>query len=119
MPDEKKPVPSINFDYIKSTQFRVVHADGAYFALTGQGGLTMSFFAERQPIPKRVVYKVNPDGSIGEEIADSRVVRDAIIRETEFVVTMTEETALRVRKALDDILKQLQEIKRQASGTKQ
>jgi hypothetical protein len=119
MPDEKKPVQLINFDYVKSTHFRVVHADGAYLALTGDGGLTMSFFSERQPIPQRVVYRVNPDGTIGEEVLDSRVIRDAIVRETEFAITMTQQTALRVKKALDDMLKQLEELKRQVPGAAQ
>ncbi len=116
MPDEERPLPeSINFDYLKSSQFRVVHADGAFFALTTQGGLTISFFAERQPIPRRVTHKVNKDGSLGEEIAEQRVVRDAIIRDTEVAVTMNAETAKRVRDKLDEILKLLDESKAKGS----
>jgi hypothetical protein len=96
---------TLNFDYIKSSQFRVVHSDGAFFALTTQGGLTISFFAERQPIPRRVVHKVNADGSLGEELPGQRVVRDAVIRDTEVAVTMNLETAKRVIEKLDEMIK--------------
>ncbi len=111
MTDEAKPLPeTINFDYLKSAQFRVVHADGAFFALTGQAGVTISFFAERQPIPRRVTHKVNRDGSLGDELVDQRVVRDAIIRDTEVAVTMSADTARRVREKLDEILKQVEQL---------
>lgn len=120
MSDKSDSLPKIlNFDYIKSGQFRVVHADGAFLALTGQGGVTMSFFAERQPIPKRIVHKVNPDGSLGEEIQDQRVVRDAIVRDTEVAVTMSLETAKRLMTALDGILKKADDLMRQLKEAKE
>jgi hypothetical protein len=116
MPAEERPLPDVvNFDYLKSNQFRVVHADGAFFALTPQGGLTVAFFAERQPIPRRITHKVNMDGSVGEEIAEQRVVRDAMIRDTEVAVTMTAETAKRIKETLEGILKKLDEIKSKGS----
>jgi hypothetical protein len=112
MADETKHAlpDSINFDYLKSSQFRVIHADGAFFALTGQGGVTISFFAERQPIPRRVVHKVNPDGSIGAELPDSRVVRDAIIRDVEATITMNLDTATRVLNALGEMVTKAQAV---------
>jgi hypothetical protein len=91
----------------------VVHADGAFLALTAQGGLTISFFAERQPIPRRVVHKVNPDGTLGDEIAESRVVRDAIIRDIEVTVTMSLDTATRVLTALTEIIQKSRGIVQQ------
>jgi hypothetical protein len=113
MADELKSVPeSIHFDYIKSNQFRVIHADGAFFSLS-QTSLTISFFAERQPIPRRVTHKVNPDGSIGDEIVDQRVVRDAVVRDTEVAVAMSIETAKRIREKVDEILKKFDELSRQ------
>jgi hypothetical protein len=100
---------SINFDYIKSNQFRVIHADGAFLAL-GPNGLTISFFAERQPIPRRVTHKVNSNGTLGDEIVEQRVVRDAVVRDTEVAVTMNMETAKRIREKMDEMLKKLDEI---------
>jgi hypothetical protein len=114
MAEEPKSLPEeINFDYIKSGQFRVVHADGAFFALTTQGGLTISFFSERQPIPRRVTHKLNTDGTLGDEIVDQRVVRDAVIRDTEFAVTMTMDTAKRIKDKLEEMLKRVEEVAQQ------
>lgn len=114
MAEEPKSLPeAINFDYIKGGQFRVIHADGAFFALTTQGGLTISFFSERQPIPRRVTHRVNADGSLGDEIVDQRVVRDAVIRDTEFAVTMTLETAKRIKDKLEEMLRKVEEAAQQ------
>jgi hypothetical protein len=108
--EETKSLPeTVNFDYIKSSQFRVVHSDGAFFALTTQGGLTISFFSERQPIPRRVVHKVNPDGTLGDEVKDQRVVRDAVIRDTEVAITMTMDTAKRVKDRLNEIIQKAEQ----------
>jgi hypothetical protein len=117
--EPKSPPEAINFDYIKSGQFRVIHADGAFFAATTQGGLTISFFSERQPIPRRVTHKLNSDGSLGDELADQRVVRDAVIRDTEFAVTMTVETAKRVRDKLDEMVKKVEEMAQPKQSRKQ
>jgi len=111
MADEAKALPeTLNFDYIKSNQFRVIHADGAFFALTAQGGVTVSFFAERQPIPRRIVIRVNPDGTLGQEITEQRVVRDAIVRDTEVAVAMSLETAKRINDTLGEILEKAKQI---------
>lgn len=109
MADDPKSLPdTINFDYIKSSQFRVVYADGAFLALNAHG-VSISFFSERQPIPRRTVHKVNPDGTVGDEIAEQRVVRDAVIRDTESAVIMTIDTAKRVREKLDEVIKKFEE----------
>lgn len=119
MADEAKHLPEfLNFDYVKSNQFRVIHADGAFFALTARGGLTISFFAERQPIPRRVVHKVNEDGTLGNELTDQRVVRDAIIRDTEVAVTMDFDTARRISERLDEILKRAEELNKQVGQSR-
>ena len=62
---------TINFDYVKGSDFRVLHVDGAFAALTTQGGVTISFFSERQPIPRRVVHRVDAEGRIAEESRNS------------------------------------------------
>jgi len=112
MADEKKPLPEVlNFDYLKSNQFRVVHADGAFFAATGQGGVTVTFFAERQPIPRRITHKVNGDGTLGDELTDQRVVRDAVIRDTEVAVAMTLDTAKQVKDKLQELITQVEKLR--------
>jgi hypothetical protein len=119
MTDESAPLPkTVNYDFLKSTGFRVVHADGAFLGANGYGALTITFFAERLAIPKRVVHRVNSDGSLGDEILDERVVRDAIVRDTEVAVTMNLDAAKRLKTALDDIVKKIDEIQQGKGGQK-
>jgi hypothetical protein len=114
MPDGTTPLPTtVNFDYIKTAQFRVLHADGAFLSLTFQGGVVLSFFSERQPIPRRIVHQVNPDGTLGDEIVEERVVRDAVVRDTEVAVAMTFDTAKRIQGALDDLIAKMESLKEQ------
>lgn len=114
MPEETTPLPTtVSFDYIKTAQFRVLHADGAFLSLTFQGGVVLSFFSERQPIPRRIVHQVKSDGTLGDEIVEQRVVRDAVIRDTEVAVAMTFDTAKRIQAALADLIAKMESLKEQ------
>ena len=83
----------IKFDYIKSNFFRVVRADGVFGGVTPRQAIHMAFFNERNAIPKQTVFSVNEDGTLGPEIREERVVRDAIVREVEVDVVMDLNTA--------------------------
>src|SRR3972149_478470 len=79
----KKPkkLPSeINFDYIKSNQFRVIHVDGAHGGVSPKGLIQMAFFSERAPIPKQETYELE-QGKLGKRKKVKQ--REAIIREVE------------------------------------
>lgn len=78
---ETKKLPSaINFDYIKSNQFRVIHVDGAHGGVSPKGFIQMAFFSERAPIPTRETYALE-QGKLGKR--KKVVQRDAIVREVE------------------------------------
>jgi hypothetical protein len=104
-PNNDKTLSTINFDYIKGNDFRIFHVDGAYLA-GGPAGLTVSFYSERQPIPRRVVHKVNSDAGVGEEIVEQRVVRDAFIRDVDVALAMNIEVAKNLHKSLGEIIVQ-------------
>ena len=81
----KETLPEkFDFHYIKSNGFRVVHADGVWGGPNLRGYITMSFFSERHPIPRRLTHEVKPDGKLGQEI--DREIRDGTIREVEVEV---------------------------------
>jgi hypothetical protein len=107
---------TLNFDYLKGSQFRVLHVDGAFTGLT-QTGVSVSFFSERQPIPRRVVHKVNKDGSLGEEIKEQRVVRDAVIRDVDITVVMNIEVAKAVVSVLSNMISAQDELIKKALET--
>jgi len=90
----------INFDYIKSNQFRVVRVDGAHGGIAPNGHtIQMALFSERAPIPKRETYKLE-QGKLGERTAVEQ--RDAVIREVEIEALMDLDTAKRIVNWLQD-----------------
>ena len=90
-PSQGDDKPIMKVDYIKSNYFRVVHADGIFGGLTPRGNIQMEIWSERQPIPKQTTYRLVEEGDgfgTPEEIVESRVVRDAFIREVEVGVVL-------------------------------
>ncbi len=88
------------FDYIKNPNFRVTHVDGCIGSVTPTGNIHMSVFAERPALPRQIRFAVNEDGSLGNEVPNSRDTRDGIVREMDFDMVMSPETAQSIAKWL-------------------
>lgn len=88
---EQRGPTQVEFHYIKSGLFRVVHVDGAWGGATPRGHITMSVFSERGPIPQRLVHQINDDGTLGEQV--SLVSKTGIIREVEVELVIDLEAA--------------------------
>ena len=92
---------AVQFHYIKSNHFRVVHADGVWGGPTPRGLINMSFFSERLPIPKSLTHEVTDEG-IGPEI--DRKTKEGIIREIEVEVVVDSQMAQRLVQWLQEII---------------
>ena len=101
----------VAFHYLKSTQFRVVHTDGAVGGITPSGYLHLALFSERAAIPQRVVQEVSSDGKLGAEIPDEGFSRGGIVRELEVDAVFSIETAKMVRDFLSTQIEKLESIK--------
>lgn len=89
---EPRKLPTeLRFHFVKSSQFRVVHADGAWGGITPQGLISLAAYSERFPIPTTVDHKVDPDGKLGAEVR--RTGRDGVLREVEVDLLMSVEVA--------------------------
>ena len=106
MAKTKKP-STFAFNYIKSSNFRVIHVDGAIGGLTPAGFVHMTVYSERVAIPKKVVYEVREDGSLGEEI--DRDSLEDVVREMEADLIFNLDEAIALRDWLDDQVKKAQE----------
>ena len=90
--NQQEEIPtSIDFHYIKSHSFRVVHGDGVWGGATPRGYIAMSFFSERSPIPKKLTHDISPQGTLGEET--DRKVKSGVVREVEVEVIVDLTTA--------------------------
>jgi hypothetical protein len=85
---EKTPATAepqtVQFDYIKSNLFRVVHVDGVFGGLAPNGrDIHLAAFSQRLPFPTQAVHEVE-DGRVGKELA--REGRSGLVRELEVVL---------------------------------
>lgn len=80
----------IEFHYLKSPQYRTIHVDGAWGGVTPRGNVAVSLYSERSPIPRRVDFQLQPDGSLKEV---DREGRKGYVRELEVGLVFNEITA--------------------------
>jgi len=109
-PVESKEKKTIDFDYIKSNQFRVIHADGIHGGVSPNGCfIQMAFFSERAPIPKRETFNLGAD-KLGDKIATEQ--RDAVVREVEVELLMNIGTAKSICKWINEKITQIEDIQK-------
>lgn len=96
---------SVDFHFIKSNMFRVIHMDGAWGGITPQGQIQMAIFSERTAFPSRVRHEID-SGQLGAEI--DREGHRGIEREIEVDVRMSLEKAISLRNWLSDRIQDLQ-----------
>jgi hypothetical protein len=111
--DDHSPT-KLSFQFIKSSGFRIIHADGANGGITPRGNIFLAFYSERIPIPEVVTHQLNPDGTLGPEIPEERKMKSGVIREMDFGVMMD----VPVAEALHLWLGQLLEAKKKLDQPK-
>jgi hypothetical protein len=102
----------VRVKYMKSNFFRVIHADGAWGGISPRGDIHMSFYSERGALPDSGVITVGDDGkSIKPEVAQGS---GSLVREIECDLVFDLITAIGCRKWLDDKIKELNRIIKEA-----
>lgn len=96
--------------FIKSTCFRVVHANGVWYGGDNQGNLHLTFFNERNPIPQKVVVNVDEHGSVVGEDLSQRNSKQGIVREMEVDVVLSFQVAQELYLTLGENLKAIQAV---------
>lgn len=102
--------PKVRVHYIKSTAFRVVHADGVIGGPTPSGLVHVSFFSERQPIPTLVEYEIS-NVSEGRGILGNVITSEGkkgVVREVEVGVLMTVDIAKQLHAWLGQNIEKLE-----------
>lgn len=99
--------PKVRFHYLKSTQYRVIHSDGAIGGVSAHGYINFSLYSERQAIPREQVFPVMPNGKLGEPIDSESVSREGMVREMDVNVIMGLEQAKSVKDMLEKLITNL------------
>src|SRR5690606_1864207 len=83
---------SVPVHMIKSQHFRVTHCDGAFGGITpDRKSIHVCLFNTRAAIPTEILYAVNEQGEVSNEI--SRTTRGGLVRELEIDVVFDPDTA--------------------------
>jgi hypothetical protein len=98
-------VSKMPIHFIKSSQFRVVHATGVWYGGDSQQNLHLTFFNERTPIPKKVILILNQQGLIVSEDESQREAKQGVVREMEVDIVLSVQAALDLHKTLGDNLR--------------
>lgn len=108
--DEKR---EINFRYIKSNLFRVVHADGAFGGVTPRGNIHFSLYNERVALPdtSKVIVSDKTGEVVGAEKFESG---GGIVREIEVDVIADLPTAMQLYRWLGNKIAELQSLMKEA-----
>lgn len=101
----------VNVHYVKNSEYRQIHVDGALGGITPKGKININFYAERLVIPKAEECDVTADGKLGKRMSVSPDSKDGIIREIEFGTYMDLETAKSLKTWLDLKIQQLESVK--------
>lgn len=106
----KQEIPSkIKFNYIKSNQFRVVHADGVIGNGTPRNDLFIGFYSERIPLPDCLTYEVDEKGKLGNELLEEREIKsEGILREVEVGVVVDLNLAKALVLWLSNVIRQIE-----------
>jgi hypothetical protein len=84
----------VSFDFIKANDFRVIWVDGAIGSITAHGHVHLACYSERPAIPRRQVFKVDPEtGALGDLIPEKTIGRNAYVREMSCDAMMTPDVA--------------------------
>jgi hypothetical protein len=66
MPDKN---PNFKFKYIFTYDYNPVYINGAHGGISPRGELVVNFYQERAPLPNAITHELNPNGTIGSEVA--------------------------------------------------
>lgn len=112
-----KESQELKFDYVKSHYFRVIHADGVWGGVSPRGNIHMSFYNERTALPDVSKLTLTGEGQIPKP--EQYKASSAIVREFEADVILDLATARSLSTWLNDKIKLLEDLVREAKKVQQ
>jgi hypothetical protein len=105
--NEPKVAKQLKVAFVKSSQFRVVHADGVWYEGDLLGNLHLIFYSERSAAPQTIFVDMDAQGQLIGEDLSKRVSIGDVEREIEFDAVMSFTAAAQLRAGLEVNLKHL------------
>ena len=106
--EEEKDTSLIDIQYVKSSGFRVIHADGAIGGVTPKAFIHFALYNERASLPTRAEQRIGEDGKLQPH--EVKKGGQGITRELEVDVLMNLSAAESLRDWLDERIGELRKL---------
>lgn len=101
--------PEFKFKYIFTYDYNPVYVNGAHGGVTPRGELVVNFYQERQPLPNAITHELNPNGTIGKEVAvEPGDLNKSLVRFVSNGVVLTHQTARELHYWLGEKIKEME-----------
>jgi hypothetical protein len=105
--------PEITFKYIFNYGYNPVYVNGAHGGLSPRGELVVNFYLERPPLPEAIAHEINPNGTIGNQVAEEPAdLKNSMVRYIDSGVVLNYESARNVHFWLGERLKEMEAVER-------
>ena len=104
-----KPVDEVEIRFERASDYKIVHADGAWGGITPSGSVAIGFYAEYKGEPTSIIYEAK--GGSPTEVRRSGP--EPLRRELQVNVMMTESVAVALYEWLGTRLAELETLKSQ------
>ena len=103
--------PELKFKYVFSYNYNPVYVNGAHGGVSPRGELVVNFYLERTPLPNAITHEINPNGTIGNVVAEEpEDLKNSVVRVVENGVVLNYESARNIHLWLGERLKEMESI---------
>jgi hypothetical protein len=105
--------PELKFKYIFDYCYNPVYVNGAHGGVSPRGELVMNFYLERMALPESITHEINPNGTIGNEVAaEPEDLKNSLVRFIEAGVVMNYQNAKELLLWLGERVKEMEALER-------
>jgi hypothetical protein len=99
----------LKFKYVYADNYNPVYVNGAHGGLTPRGELVVNFYLERTGLPDAIIHEINPNGTLGAEIAqEPDDSRNSLVRFIESGIVLNTENARTLHAWLGERLREME-----------
>jgi hypothetical protein len=103
--------PELIFKYIFDYCYNPVYVNGAHGGVSPRGELVMNFYLERMALPESITHEINPNGTIGREVAaEPEDLGQSMVRFIKSGVVMNYQNARELHLWLGDRIKEMEAL---------
>jgi hypothetical protein len=105
--------PELKFKYIFDYGYNPVYVNGAHGGVSPRGELVMNFYLERMALPESITHEINPNGTIGKEVAaEPEDLGQSMVRVIKSGVVMNYQNARELHLWLGERIKEMEALEK-------